>query len=178
MTKSKLSSRAAGFALVAFGLSCCSVAMAQEPESYVLLCKGGNNNFEMHSQMTTLGTLPGVDSSVTTRQTATFVTLNFTRSNRPAGSGLNPGECAWTDRGVNANEPDMLSLAFRGTWVVVTGTFSSNASRRAASYEARGDRTEAPKLTALLTALQNGSDFQVHAYNNGRGQLVMTRFGP
>lgn len=58
--------------------------------SYPLTCRGG------------AGTL-GINTG---SQTAT---MYFSKTSGPAASGLLPGQCAWQDRAVHANEPPCLT---------------------------------------------------------------------
>jgi len=181
--------------LAALGI-CAESALAQAERSYLLLCKGGNNTMELHSlsypdfrrENLAPGELPNLTDALqdaqTAGQTLTSVTVRFQRSQRAASAGLGAGHCAWADRGVRPNEPDVLKLSFPGTWVVVRDT-TADGSRAKGSlardnvrYEAKGDSEQARKLATLLDAIRNGRDFQVQAYNDGDGRLVVTRFGP
>jgi hypothetical protein len=39
-----------------------------------------------------------------------LATVTFSRSNGPVASGLQPGQCAWSDRAVRTDEPAVLCL--------------------------------------------------------------------
>ena len=154
-------------------------ADADEPDDYLLLCRGGNNSFEMYSKMHT------IRESV--RVTATYLTVNFRRSAGKASEGLTNGYCAWADRGVRADEPNVIRMQFLGTWVIINAQTSGDKVRSKApltpqqpsvTYEVQGSRGPAAELSALLRALQEGTDFQVHVHNNDDGALVMSKFGP
>lgn len=78
-----------------------------------------------------------------------FVLIPFA----PAGNGFaaqspGAGECAWSDRGFRPGEPQML------------------AYRRSGS--------DAAKVKALVDAAGQGGTFQVHAYNDNNGVMVVT----
>src|SRR5438309_9779916 len=60
-------------------------------ESYPLVCRGGGS--------LEIGIAPGV----------TRIGFTFSKGTKPAGKGLDPGECSWVDRGMHADEPDQLS---------------------------------------------------------------------
>lgn len=175
MNKSSVLSRVLAIAATA---AISGIAHADEPNDYLLLCKGGNNSFEMHSKMHSIG-----DSA---RVTATYVTVNFRRSTNKAPDGLRAGYCAWADRGVHADEPNEIRALFVGTWVVVNARTSGDihakvplgGQRPPVTYDVKGTRVAAGELSALLRALQEGADFQMHVHNNGEGALVMSRFGP
>ena len=64
--------------------------------AYPLICRGGPG----------LRVAPEVGSG-----TATVVRLKFTRGMRAAATGVEPGTCAWQDRGVRTNEPAALCFA-------------------------------------------------------------------
>lgn len=108
------------------GVSVCLMYEASfaAPAGYQLLVRGGPN--------VNVG-LANVNANVVE------VTIVFQRGNRPAGSagsGLNPGQGSWTDRGVNRDEPNRL--IFRTTRAIaqnikstlqnakVTWAFTSN----------------------------------------------------
>jgi hypothetical protein len=76
--------------------------------------------------------------------------LIFDRGTKPAGAGLEPGQCAWMDRAVRADEPD-----------------------RVVQHIPEGADAEAPYLwPATLRDPAKYWVFQV--YNNGHGDLVAT----
>jgi hypothetical protein len=64
-----------------------------------------------------------------------------------AAAAPNPGECAWHDRGFRPGEPVTLSLS---------------------------EPLRAGDAEALVQATQPGGSFQVRAYNNGQGTMVVT----
>lgn len=141
---------------------------AEERQTYLLLCKGGNNSFEMYSKMHSI--------TSTARVSSTFMKVNFKRSRQAASAGLNAGSCAWADRGVHADEPAVLKLTFAQVWVVINS--ETSGSRQTVAYDVHGRGDIAEDLSALLRALQNGGDFQVHAYNDKDGALVVSKYGP
>ena len=96
-----------------------------QPPSYALTCLGGS---PMRAQTTSDG----------------FARITFAPATQ--GSAAAPphrGECAWSDRGFRAGEPQML-----------------------VSNGADGQ--------SLVNAAKRGDSFQVHAYNNNQGAMVVT----
>ena len=77
---------------------CGLASTASGQESYPLICRGGPSlRFQSHAG--------------NTQHTFNIVGLFFTRGSRaagPDGRTLAPGHCAWVDRGVRADEPDIL----------------------------------------------------------------------
>lgn len=75
-----------------------------------------------------------------------FVRITFAPASRGSASAPpHAGECAWSDRGFRSGEPEML---------VYGG----------------GDKIGKD----LFDAAQHGDAFQIHAYNNGQGAMVVT----
>jgi hypothetical protein len=152
------------------GLLASGQSAAADPQSYLLLCKGGNNSFKLRRMMDC-----PPDSRV--RYKSTTVWLNFSRSNRPASAGLTNGSCAWADRGLRTDEPDTLEMKFEQVYVVTTT--SIKGTQQTTEHEVLGRQDIAAKLTSLIRALKEGREFQVHAYQNSRSNtLVVTQFGP
>jgi hypothetical protein len=85
-------------------LSTAAGALAAEPESYPLVCRGAAD------------LAPAVEMMAGTPSAAT---LAFKKGSRPATSGLAPGECSWVDRGLREDEPARLR---QGVWS--PGTYS------------------------------------------------------
>lgn len=48
------------------------------------------------------------------------VTMEFRKGRKPATSGVDPGTCAWMDRGISDREPSCLQHYASGVWVRVT----------------------------------------------------------
>lgn len=72
-----------------------SVQHGSAQESYPLLCRGGGGmGFEA---------APGNE-----QHTFNILGLFFAKGTRPAGLGLDPGQCSWLDRGMGDDEPDIL----------------------------------------------------------------------
>jgi hypothetical protein len=103
----------------------------------------------------------------------------FRKTARAATAGLQPGECAWTDRGVNADEPDSLAFEFDGA-VLVANIRRTNGTT-GAIFQYGGSSAA---LQRTIRAIQSGNEFQVYAYNDrsstswSRGSLKVTRVGP
>jgi len=65
-------------------------------QSYPLICRGGGS--------LVTGAAPGDEN----------IGFTFARGTKPAGEGLAPGECSWTDRGMYSSEPDRVSQHVEG----------------------------------------------------------------
>lgn len=84
------------------------------PENYELRCRGGG---EMKLALDE----PGESSG------RRLLRIRFKRGSKPAGDGLNPGECAWADRAVKDDEPDTIIRYVSGPNVpVVTSLGDAN----------------------------------------------------
>ena len=68
------------------------------PRSYPLLCRGSES------------------LKIAFTPTIRAIGFKFTRGIKPAGEGLDPGECSWVDRGMYADEPDELSQPVEDNW--------------------------------------------------------------
>src|SRR5258708_18039088 len=69
------------------------VGNSQTPQSYPLVCRGTPNAI--------------ISSNHETRR----LMMKFIKGTAPADSGLAPGECSWTDRGLLPAEPDLITQA-------------------------------------------------------------------
>lgn len=127
-----------GMVAVIFQL-CSGSCAAQTPESYRLVCRGGGSSV--------LAIAPG-------ERNIGFV---FTRGTKPAGKGLDPGECSWVDRGMSAGEPGKLSQHVEG-----------NSS----SLKVGGELAPENRWYEELRSADKYWTFM--AYNDGRGQLIVT----
>ncbi len=74
------------------------IGVIERPRSYPLVCRG--------SDSLVIGFAPSVRT----------IGFTFTRGTKPAGEGLDPGECSWVDRGMHADEPDRLSQPVEDSW--------------------------------------------------------------
>jgi hypothetical protein len=72
--------------------------VTKTPRSYPLLCRG--------SESLKIAFTPSIRA----------IGFKFTRGIKPAGEGLDPGECSWVDRGMYADEPDELSQHVDDNW--------------------------------------------------------------
>ena len=152
------------------GLLASAQSGAADPQSYLLLCKGGSNTLKLRSMMDS-------PPNSTVRYTSTTVWVGFTRSNRAASAGLSNGTCAWADRGIRADEPATLEIKFEQVYVVTTTTIKD--TQQTIQHEVLGRQDIAVKLTNLIRTLKEGRQFQVHAYQDSRSNmLVVTKFGP
>ena len=129
-----------------------SPASAQSPQAWPIRCRGG-------------GTM-----LVQLQQNATHLALeiNFSRAPRGAeGNAPGPGQCAWIDRPVSANEPTSLHYSIEGARL-------SYVSYQGPNY--RFLTTTDPTTTNLIRAIFAGRPFTVNAYNSGgvSAQLVIS----
>ncbi|WP_114011281.1 hypothetical protein [Cohaesibacter intestini] len=127
---------------------------AQAANDYVLMCNPGQQMQAVAGQR------------VSTQEA--FATLTF----RPASTGAaarapRSGECAWSDRGFRPGEPNKLMFRDNGKWV------QSLCSSRGCTF-----RTNSRGIQTMMNAVKGGRPFVVRAYNDRRGNMVITRFGP
>ena len=130
--------------LAAFGAAGTASA---SPQSYPIVCRGGAGTIGVNSQT----------------NSALFY---FNRTTTPAGAGIAPGQCAWTDRGVGNAEPSCIQqFGFNGAaWIFPNKLTDSYVSSQAVTW-----------LRNLLSA----ANFQtLQVYNPGNGCFVVTRVGP
>ncbi len=74
------------------------IGVIERPRSYPLVCRGSDSLvIDFAPSVRTIG-------------------FTFTRGTKPAGEGLDPGECSWVDRGMHADEPDRLSQPVEDSW--------------------------------------------------------------
>lgn len=109
------------------------------PEDYPLVCRG--------DESLVIGIAPGAGN----------IGFVFTRGSKPAGEGLAPGECSWTDRGMYASEPDRVS---------------QHVEEGSESLKVGGTLAPGNRWYEELHSSDKYWTFQVS--NNGRGQLIAT----
>ena len=80
-----------------------AIEVIEKPPSYPLLCRGSES------------------LEITFKSSIRAIGFKFTRGAKPAGEGLNPGECSWVDRGMRADEPDELSQSVGDDWESLEG---------------------------------------------------------
>lgn len=107
-------------------------------QNYPLICRGGGG--------LVTGAAPGEEN----------IGFTFARGTKPAGEGLAPGECSWTDRGMFASEPDRVSQHVEGGSELIVGGTLAPGNRW---YE------ELHSANSYWTFMVS---------NNGRGQLIAT----
>jgi hypothetical protein len=146
------------------GLSVLAVSLSQaaEPRSYPMMCKGGGDT------SVSIDSLAGMDGL--------SVKIGISKSSRPATSGLNAGECAWMDRGINPSEPGTIALEVSDVYAQAYMKVSTGGDNYRISFYGNG--TKVADLKRLIESIKQGREYQVHAYNNKRGQFTVTRVGP
>jgi hypothetical protein len=152
-------------AVVAWGLPLSAPAPADATQSYMLTCQiGPMNTVRLDFE----GGVPGGFG---------YTDVNFQKASGPASSGLQPGQCAWPDRGMNANEPSWLCAQARGTLGLNTVTFRGTTVTQV-TYIGGGN--------ALLQAVLHGPTqlMNIYVYSGpgtyyGPGPcLFVDHFGP
>src|SRR5438094_2133343 len=84
-----------GIGMVALIFQILSGSAAGQRRTFPLVCRGGGS---------------------IAPSTVRIIGVTFTRGTKPAGEGLDPGECSWVDRGMHADEPDRLSQPVEDSW--------------------------------------------------------------
>lgn len=139
-------------ALIAMGFA---AERADAQQSYLMTCRGGGDMLAIAGQRVS-------DPHV-------FVEITYKRATQGAGvQAPAPGECAWIDRGVNADEPN--KIMFKDMGVSWTQTACQNGRC--------WTRTPSRPATDLMNAVMNGQPFQLHVYNDRAGNMIVTRVGP
>lgn len=158
----KLCLATAGFAL----LGCMATfAKATEPPSYPLLCRGGPS-MELSIKY-------GVDD-----RPEMTIAISFRRGGAAATRGLGEGECTWSDRGMNRQEPSRLQFTTSDLFPVVL--IGPGDRFRFTPFAKRGRGSPIQLVRAaenLVSAAREGREFQVHAYTR-EDRLIVTRIGP
>lgn len=125
---------------------------AAAQNTYVLTCKPGGNMYQY---------LRFEGGRVTS-------TVYFKGGSQGAATQApRPGECTWIDRGFRSGEPEKLLI--RGE----SGNIQSSCNTRGCNT-----KTNAAISSKLLTAINGNRPFQVHAYNDRNGHMVIKKFGP
>lgn len=142
-------------ALVAMATVTLTGAAAQAEQSYVMTCRGGGNMQAVAGQRVSN---PHV-----------FVEITYQRAAQGAAvQAPAPGECAWIDRGVQGNEPNVIQYNDMGvSW---TQTICRAGHCRV--------NTPSSSAASLMNAVRDGQPFQVHVYNNRNGKMIVTHVGP
>ncbi len=130
---------------------------ARTPESYPLVCRGG----------------PSVGrGSVSVSGKGNNIAFYFTRGTKPAREGLAPGECSWVDRGMHADEPDMLSQH------VEEDTVFSEIMKIGRTPLSPKSTWLPPENRWYEELLSSDKYWTFQVYNNGLGQLIATEARP
>jgi hypothetical protein len=135
-------------------------ASGQEPQSYPILCAGGGD-----TQLAFALFVDGNDDLA--------FSWRFNKASGGATRGLRPGECAWTDRPVSAEEPDVLRFHVQARTLNVD-EFLEDGRTSSVIFRIGGNAQAAD----IVNKIRGGGNFQVYAYNNRSGALVVTRLGP
>lgn len=147
--------------LTSLGLS----AQAAEPKSYPLLCKGGSGmKIEQRSQ-----------DSLDLR-------IIFKKGTKAATAGLAQGTCAWSDRGMDPNEPSVMHLNVGNIRMTTVYTPKPGGFSASVAVSGRGLATRPTAgLRQIINAVKSGRQFQVYAYQKRvrrRNVLYVTKYGP
>jgi hypothetical protein len=152
--------------LLALSLSAPSTLSAQA--SYPLVCRGGAG----------LRLAPEVGSG-----TASSVRLRFTRGRQGAVVGVEPGTCAWQDRGVREPEPAVLCFG-----PVQHLSFESAGGRELAWIRVQASGGDAPVIfweggerpDGVAYQPSNSGEYEYYRarYDASRSCLAVTHVGP
>ncbi len=150
--------------IVAFGLPLSALAPADAAQSYMLNCEIGSMNAV---RLDFEGGVPGGHG---------YTDVNFRHASGPTSSGLQPGQCSWPDRAMNANEPYWLCAPAPGTLGVNTVTIRGSTVPQV-TYVGNGN----PLLQAVLggsTQLVNMMVQSERWAGDPDGCLFVTYFAP
>jgi len=128
-------------ALMVLAISGSTTRAQDKPTSYPLLCRGSK------------------ESKIGTSSAGGFAVLEFHKGNRPAESGLAPGECSWMDRGMREAESASL-LQGVSTTSVISGTAGKKVD------------------WGWLEALKDSDNYWMFYVYSERGTLVVTDSKP
>lgn len=123
--------------------------------SYVMTCRSGGN-------MQATAGVRGINPYV-------FVEIRFNRGT--AGAAVrppSPGECTWIDRAIGNGEP--ARILFVDTSAGSASTFCRAGDCRVS--------TTSQGTSKLMNLVKNSQPFQVRVYNDGAGNMRVTRIGP
>lgn len=143
-----------------------TTALAAEPRSYPIACKGGG---DYDIGLTGYGV-----TTDTGTETGTQLTFRYKVSGGPATAGLEPGECAWMDRGINDIGEKILRFRFNSA--VFLMTIRRNGERVSPILTAGGSGRD---LQELYYKMVRPEEFQAHAYyDREEGILIATKYRP
>ena len=123
--------------LLAVGLPFAAAVPASAQQDYPMTCRIGSMNAAVVA--------PGEN----------LADVSFERSNGPASSGLQPGQCAFEDRAVRASEPSSLCFQAAIFWIKFNGAIATP------SFTGPG----AALLTSAVSGPTKLMTFSVHSWN-------------
>jgi hypothetical protein len=139
-----------------------TTAWADEPRSYPIACRGGGD-FDI-----------GLTGYSTATETGTQLTFRYKVSGGPATAGLEPGECAWMDRGINDIGEKILRFRFRSALFLMT--VRRTGERVVPILTTGGSGRDLQELYYKMTGAE---EFQAHAYyDSEEGILIATKYRP
>jgi len=146
--------------LLSLALALSAAPAAAAPPSYPLACAGGGE----------MGVEVGGDAD------GVMLRIRFQHGSRPAtAGGLLPGQCAWSDRGMDPSEPTVLTVALRMRPRILLPAAGGRATYLGPMAASTPDAIQ--KFEALWNGVFQGGTFHVHARAAG-DVLVITRVGP
>ncbi|MEO1562412.1 MAG: hypothetical protein AAFR98_03165 [Pseudomonadota bacterium] len=147
--------------LISFGpTGTASAQNLQDPPSFPVACMGGGNmSVDLH-----------IFSSP-------WMYLNYEKATTGVAAGsLQPGQCAWYDRPMNAAEPSKAIISDSAA----QSRFSLSIQQSGSKVTSRGAAGD--PFTYLIDGMLSGSLFYFHAYTGSCGgdctHLIITRLGP
>ncbi len=112
------------------------------PRSYPMTCRGGG---QMRSRV------------IMHKNGRATLAIRFQKGTAGAGTRApSAGQCTWIDRGMRPGEPRVLKL-----WISNVASIKFYCRQGRCRFAGSTNRN----LNYLMKAVQNGSPFQVHAYN-------------
>jgi len=160
---------------VCLALACSLIlpaAIACAETSYPLICRGG----------------PDMKFSLSVNNTSTTVLIRFKHASQGVGSKtrgpgwetLQPGECAWVDRGVAADEPEVIAhtvqqAPFFGMEWDADGSGLAGNSVRLGNAQMSCDSQLLKNHPYIVQLLPDSAAYQVfYVYNDGHGYFNVT----
>jgi hypothetical protein len=102
------------------------------------------------------------------------LTVGFKHGTKPAAQGLAPGECAWLDRGMRADEPQSLCDDVKDAFLSTTGTNDSSYNPSHILLVQSAWSNDAPYLKAVTS----NDLFTVLVHREGEHCLAVEGMAP
>lgn len=143
---------------VALLVSSSAVTVTAAPDSFALMCRGGNL------------------MSYSVRKPEGTVTFEVFFRRAPTAGSVSPpgpGTCAWIDRPVRTDEPNRFRIVAAGPLSVACGYLAGRSgAERCLLRNAPAD------IWRIREHIRQGRPFQVRVYNDRHGVFIVNRVGP